>query len=930
MSRFFQLCSRAIHGLLGTLWSFAVWTLWLGLALLLVAQLYIVSSNELAVPGFLLRRMETRLAETGLRVAFGRTSFDPAGRILAENARVFFPGFADSILTARSVYVQLNPWMLAVGQIEPREIRITNAAVSIPAIFSPTGRPAEIVRALDATLAPGSRSFTVHQLSGRMAGINVSARGSVPLSRRPARSPAELLAEFVAQRFPVLCRQALQIAHYAAQFEQPSLHVELSPSVSGAVSMNLTLLARTMNLERPVAISATDLRANTRLLLLGDAPTSWVEFSARELNLPYEVRVRGLHGDVYGRLLPNGFHFEPRELTLTADSVTTADGSLDALSAQIFPRPFPRVDVSAVARVLDAPFAIEAKADLEAKLATATFHGALSPDLLEPLGKRLRRDFQPILDFRSFDIQRGAVKFGAGWKFEKLDARVHAANIEARGVTLSDGRAVIEVDPLRLHAPELFARIGENFAQGSFDQEFKTREFRFLLDGRLRPMEISPWFREWWRNFFPQLEFPLAPPDASVDVRGIWRDGPQTSVFVFADAPGPIIRGAKFDRVRTRLFIRPGFFDGLQVFGSQGDRSAHGRFTYWLAPEKRGWQALELALDSTLDPATAVKIVGAPVARVLQPFEFAAPPTIKFSGRFTGPGAAEGRHHDVRVEARTAGELRFQSFPLQAASFVASAKDEEIVIDDFEALFSGGVASGHARVWGTGPQRRLGFDVVLEDASLGGVAGTLQEFFARRKGEPPPPPGKFVQEKANVKLNLSASAEGSYNDPLSFRGEGNAILRGAGIGEVPLLGTLSELLKFTTLRFNEGQANFKIEGAKIVFPELTIRGADALIDAHGSYALDRRTLDFKARIFPFQESGNLIKTVVGAVLTPLSNALEVKLTGSLEDPEWVLLLGPTNFLRSLTPPESTGTSEPTAAEPSQAPAPVEPAPVANP
>jgi len=54
------------------------------------------------------------------------------------------------------------------------------------------------------------------------------------------------------------------------------------------------------------------------------------------------------------------------------------------------------------------------------------------------------------------------------------------------------------------------------------------------------------------------------------------------------------------------------------------------------------------------------------------------------------------------------------------------------------------------------------------------------------------------------------------------------------------------------------------------------------------------------QVFPFQESGNVIKSVVGAVLTPLSAALEVKLTGTLEKPAWALVMGPTNLLRSIT------------------------------
>src|SRR5207302_9873586 len=110
------------------------------------------------------------------------------------------------------------------------------------------------------------------------------------------------------------------------------------------------------------------------------------------------------------------------------------------------------------------------------------------------------------------------------------------------------------------------------------------------------------------------------------------------------------------------------------------------------------------------------------------------------------------------------------------------------------------------------------------------------------KGQPPPPPGKFVQEKANVRLDVTASAEGSYANPLSYHGDGNATLQGETLGEVPLLGALSELLPFTALRFTSATAKFKIDGAKIAFSEFNLRGANSAIEAHGDYALDKREL----------------------------------------------------------------------------------------
>jgi hypothetical protein len=179
-----------------------------------------------------------------------------------------------------------------------------------------------------------------------------------------------------------------------------------------------------------------------------------------------------------------------------------------------------------------------------------------------------------------------------------------------------------------------------------------------------------------------------------------------------------------------------------------------------------------------------------------------------------------------------------------------------------------------------------------------------------------------VQERANVRLGVAASGERRPDDPFSYKGDGNAVLRGAGLGEVPLLGLLSELFTFTSLRFTEARGNFRIDGQRLQFPKVELRGANSAIDAYGDFTLGRNELNFNAKVFPFQESGNVIKSVVGAVLTPLSAALEVKLTGTLEKPAWSLVMGPTNLLRSIT--ETPTERRPPAPEPATPPVPPKP------
>jgi hypothetical protein len=924
-----NLSYRAIRWCAGLVLTFALWTLWLALILALAFQLFIVSQNELTLPEFAWRRIERQITEAGLRATFDGSSVDPTGRILLHQARLFAAGLTDPVITARAVFVELNPWMLAVGRFEPREIRLSGATISVPGRLSPSATPEALVHDLEFTVRPGSRRVDVIELGARVAGITVSARGTVPLPRARGRFDPRDVARMLERHLAEICTQALAWQTRLQALQEPALHLEFAPSDSGAPMADIALFARALEFQSP-AIQAGGLRLSTRAILLDQVTISRVDFSAESIRTTAGggVSARHVRGVAYGRIQDGSFRFEPRQLELAADAVAAAGFSADAVSAAAWPRPWPRVDASVAAILGGEPVVLEAEADFAARQATLRAHGRIDPGLLGPLGERLKVDVRRYFDFDAFELVEGEARLGPEWAFEGFTARARLEGIDAYGVSMDRGHALVTFDGRHFHAPEAFATIGENFARGSFRQDLQTREFRFLLEGRLRPMAISPWFRPWWSNFFQQLEFPAAPPDASVDVGGVWRENWRTQVFVFADAPRPVIRGGAFDQVRTRLFIRPGYFDGLEVSGTTNPGAVRGTFTFIIDQADHAWRSLELNLASDVELGLARQIIGPPSHPVLAPFALANPPELRMNAIFAGPASPGGPHYRVSLKARTAGEFRFHHFPMQDVSFTAEINDQEIVLDDFAARFASGTAEGSARVWGRGDERRLGFDLNLKEASLGPFAAALEEFFAFRDGRPPAPPGRYAQEKADLRLDIAASAEGSYTNPFSFEGSGHALLHGEEIGEVPLLGTLSELLRFTTLRLTSARANFRIERTKLVFSEVALRGSSAAIDAYGDYHVDRRQLDFNARVFPFQESGNLIKSVVGAVLTPLSNVLEVKLTGSLQKPEWAFVLGPTSILRALSPderdPERDGPPDPAATPPAPQADPSEP------
>ncbi|MCX6951141.1 MAG: hypothetical protein NTV51_03005, partial [Verrucomicrobia bacterium] len=300
------------------------------------------------------------------------------------------------------------------------------------------------------------------------------------------------------------------------------------------------------------------------------------------------------------------------------------------------------------------------------------------------------------------DRAAGTVRLGPGWKFQNLSARVALRGVNAYHVIMEEGRAAFDFDGRHFYAPEAWARIGDNYARGTFEQDLATLEYRFLLEGRLRPLAISGWFRDWWPNFFNQLDFAAAAPDASVEVSGRWTEGRRSKIFVFADVAHPVIRGAALDRVRTRLFIRPGFFDAPEAFATHPTGTAQGTFCYSLDPATSEWRTLDLDLTANLDPAVAATMLGSLGESIFSPFKWSSPPALKVAGRIDGVAAPGGPHTTMRIEGSARGEVRFQGFPLEEVAFTATLTDNDIDLPRVQARFAEGTLTGRTKISGAG------------------------------------------------------------------------------------------------------------------------------------------------------------------------------------------------------------------------------------
>lgn len=924
-----RLFGRGLHICWKCIGLFALWTVWLLLAVLIVVHSYIAFCRELEVPRWILRRVETRLADHGLRASFGKTSFDPTGRILVEDVTVSSTTFDEPLASAQALSFKLDPWLLPIGIIVPDTVEVIGGALHVPAMLSASGQNQRLVRDLEFRAHLRDRSLRFDHASARLLNIDVILSGQVDLeafqtSKRRPRTPPS--AEILFRQYLQITRRVLAAAPWFERLEDPQLKIALRPSEEEGARAHLELHLAGARLPaaheggKLPAVDAQEVALTTDFPFLGlTAKPLVTRFTARELHV-HGTQLRGLDGNLTARISPSTFYLELERLETSLSSLTVKDWTIRHVTVDT---PLPTLQPAVTANLAGTDWEITAR-DLSPASGDVDLHlrGTLNPALLGWADRASGRKASEILTLRSTPEISFQVSLRDGWRYQNASGRLAVGSVVARRVELEGANALFEHHGTRLRFEDIVLRQQSSLARGSYEMDTTTRDYRFLLTGRLQPLDIGGWFSGWWPRFWSNFDFRESTPFANIDIRGRWGSPEVSTIFVGVENAATGIRGTRFDSVATRLFIRPNHYDNLGFVAHQGERHARGTFTRHVNLEKDKWEYMTFDVVTNLGLVDGARIFEREGFEIVEPFTFAIPPQLRIAGRLDSPTSPRGEHRNVSIAGHSTGEFSYYGFPLRDLSFIGKLEDDKLTLDPITVGFAQGTSNGRVVVSGKTGARELGFDVRLSGAVLGETIRTLEDYGAKRKNETRGPDSRFQQKIAAGLLDVALSAEGKLDDLFSFHGEGYAELRGAELAEVHLLWVLSQVLNrtflnFSTLTLDTVKSNFELQGNKLAFSQLRITGPRAAIEAHGDYFLDHKTLDMRAKLYPFEESNFLLSSAVGFVLTPLSRALEFKLTGRLDKPDWSFVYGPTNLFRSII---GGGSSAPTeATDPKQSP-----------
>lgn len=892
-----------------------LWSIWLVLLLVLAGQIYVLSSRRIVVPEPVRRIVAEKLAGHGLRLDYSRGLMDFSGHLILEKARFGPANSAAPLVTADSVYLYVDPWGLLVGSLDVREIRIGGLSVQAPSGADLIGSEEVLIDRVDFALTPVGNEIKLSYLTGYIGNLPVEAHGRFHLPALRPRTGVKSAGGTLSSGWDDLARHLRFTRSLLSAADKPLLHLHIDGGrleVSAeAGSVDLSALpkgpkARIFNvrLRTTVPLSVSSKTPLTVFGTLDRLELPALEGEAR--NLAFQLRTNGA--------------LSPAAVDLQLDSAR-----------------WRKIETGPLAVTAGRPDSISASADLSLALAggvwrvqaglnegsaSVSLDGFVGDSTLAFAGGLIDRDLSTLLDPDQSAPLHARASFDRDWKLVEASGRLHSGSVRVGDAQLDETGTEFTYDGKRVLADNLVLRQGASLAHGSYEMDTHTMDFRFLLTGGLRPMGIAGWFHEWWPNFWATFDFSHSLPDADVDVQGRWGDLTATNVFVQATGGRTGLKGVEFDRVQTRLFLRPHWFDILNFEVARDGKGAQGHLARSLDLAKEQWTRMDFAVDSTLPLATISQLFPDESAELLAPYDFTTPPSLRLGGHVTSAASPDGKHESIDITLTSTGPMTYHKFPLSDLEVQARLRDDLIDLPSLSVIFADGKATGDANLWGAPDARRLAFNITLTGANLGTVVQTVSTLqpAAKPLSEKEAEVVRLRQERLEGgRLDFKLKAEGAFTDFYSFKGDGLGSITNAELGQLNLFGPLSEALKGTFLNFSSFSlttvnAPFKLNGDQVRFRDLRVSGPSALLLAKGSYQLRGGDMDFTTKLHPFDESTSMFGSAASFVLSPFSKVFEVKLQGTLSKPSWIFSYGPSRLLNTLTgsdgsPPAATTSRE---------------------
>ena len=455
------------------------------------------------------------------------------------------------------------------------------------------------------------------------------------------------------------------------------------------------------------------------------------------------------------------------------------------------------------------------------------------------------------------------------------------------------GNPIVKIDFL--------GKIGSSHLNGFFLHDLTNFHSLLGLRGNCLPTDLNPFIRDWWDEIWEDFSFDAGSPYIDFILQGAWgasNANITTNGYV------------SFDRVRyNNLTLSKG---DLQVSVSReqtniseinlllekGELEGNLCFSRSKPGEP---QFLSFDMNGSLNPPEAKSAFGLAAEKILSRFETNSTVNLDAKGyiQLNAKESTDSNTTNFLIKANTDSKILYSGIVLDSLSLEVNSTSDATKVRPLAFKIADGNGSGSLVFRHEKDLTKLELDIDIKGADRKHFVQSMQLSETLINKE---------EEQLNLESNGSASrgkldfklqAIGNPEDLLSFEGNGSILVQDPELGDIRLLGGLTDFLGASKLplpsgsiSFNRLEAPFILNGDELRFGNLNLAGGSALLVANGIINLSKHVLDLEARLHLL---GNVSVPVLGKLmqlLDPLSAVGNIKIDGTFEDPKWSIQLRP--------------------------------------
>lgn len=856
------------------------------------------------LPPFLLERLSQRLQAEGLSVSWDSAQVDLMGGFRARQVRIEDAALHSPVAHFPAVYLQLD-WrhLLADRRSLACTVHVLNGSLWLAPpdrLRGPPGPPA--LRRIDLTARIQGKRFSIRHFQALVLAdfpLSGQLEGKIMPSEQPALRPER--RPTWRERWLDASRQAAPLEEWIAQLESPTLRFR---GTSSPEQRPTAVLAFSTHSWRNETTRAGWIRASGEVSLL-DPSLSQIRVFGQGLAHPsgqaslltgwVELLPVGSPGPGWVRRAHLGLadaSWEGRPLgTLTLRGRPSGAGQWDGVLTLAHEEAFLR----AQGKILPAKG--------EAILRTRAWVqpgvvDAVPPEWIAAIGHPFRMGGPLLLE--------GEFSWHRGWQLQSgrgsvSTGKVDFAGIPAKGAetTFLLGPEQITIGPAGIESDHLSLVL-------TYTHHLRTRDFRFLIQGRLRPQDLNPIIEDWWDAIWERVRFASPTAQVDLDYTGRWGDLSRTRVFAGVVGSDFSYLGLPLQSCRLQLSYEPGYlaFPNLEAESAGGPVSGK---IQWIYPSRTGTDRsiVLLEADSSL-PLEDLRVFAEEAGDLAKRFRFSTAPRIHLRGWsvFTPQEEVARRLWDLRLE--TPDPVEVAGLPLDRLSLEARVETDRIVVHSASSVLHGGALAVRAEIDGS-PEAVIPTQLHLEltRARLDPTWDSLRQMVEpERTPEPSPEAGLAPSPNtAPGTLSIQARLSGPADPaPADMTGTASFQITGGDLGRVNLLGALSRVLSvvglgFTSLHFSEANGELEIRPDRLVMQQVEVSGPRASITGQGTLSRPEGALEVSAKLFYLHDEGLSLQAVVGQIFRPLGHVFPLRLRGTLDHPQWRLQMDPRNLFR---------------------------------